>query len=289
LVSRLIKTQGPKLFLVHASKLGHAKGSPERQFPRQSVTQTPTLLKYLCSIVMKVGIDAISLFTPTHQFPVRSLASLRDLDPDKLEKGLGLRSMSMLEPQSDARDMAAQALLQLFNENAINTDSLGRIYLGSESHHDGAKPTASYALSQVETALGKPGCFNACDVVDLTFACIAGVDALLSCVEYVRLNPGKTAIAMATDIALYEEGSAGEYTQGAAAVALLVSENPRLLSLESQVGVGYAGVEDFHKPLQVFNKEEIAQDLLRSMGLAMNADWSQSQSTFWNSPKTSVA
>ena len=238
---------------------------------------------------MKVGIDAISLFTPTHHFPVRSLASLRDLDPDKLEKGLGLRSMSMLEPQSDARDMAAQALLQLFNENEINTDSLGRIYLGSESHHDGAKPTASYALSQVETALGKPGCFNACDVVDLTFACIAGVDALLSCVEYVRLNPGKTAIAMATDIALYEEGSAGEYTQGAAAVALLVSENPRLLSLESQVGVGYAGVEDFHKPLQVFNKQEIAQDLLRSMGLAMNADWSQSQSAFWNSPKTSVA
>lgn len=238
---------------------------------------------------MKVGIDAISLFTPNHHFPVRSLASLRDLDPEKLEKGLGLRSMSMLHPESDARDMAAQALLQLFQENEINTDALGRIYLGSESHHDGAKPTASYALSQVESALGKPGCFNACDVVDLTFACIAGVDALLSCVEFVRLNPGQTAIAVATDIALYEEGSAGEYTQGAAAVALLVSEHPRLLSLEPQIGVGYAGVEDFHKPLQVFEKQEIAQDLLNSLGLDMNPDWSKIQSAFWNNPKTTVA
>jgi hydroxymethylglutaryl-CoA synthase len=238
---------------------------------------------------MKVGIDAISLFTPTHQFPVRSLASLRDLDPDKLEKGLGLRSMSMLQPESDARDMAAQALLQLFQENSIDTQSLGRVYLGSESHHDGAKPTASYALSQVETALGKPGCFNACDVVDLTFACIAGVDALLSCVEYVRLNPGKTAIAVATDIALYEEGSAGEYTQGAAAVAIWVTENPRLLSIENQVGVGYASVEDFHKPLQVFDKQEIAQDLLNSLGLDMTADWSKAQSAFWNNPKSTVA
>ena len=238
---------------------------------------------------MKVGIDAISLFTPNHHFPVRSLASLRDLDPEKLEKGLGLRSMSMLHPESDARDMAPQALWQLFQENEINTDALGRIYLGSESHHDGAKPTASYALSQVESALGKPGCFNACDVVDLTFACIAGVDALLSCVEFVRLNPGQTAIAVATDIALYEEGSAGEYTQGAAAVALLVSEHPRLLSLEPQIGVGYAGVEDFHKPLQVFEKQEIAQDLLNSLGLDMNPDWSKIQSAFWNNPKTTVA
>ena len=238
---------------------------------------------------MKVGIDAISLFIPEHHFPVRSLASLRDLDPDKLEKGLGLRSMSMLQPQSDARDMAAQALLQLFHENAIDTSSLGRVYLGSESHHDGAKPTASYALSQVETALGKPGCFNACDVVDLTFACIAGVDALLSCVEYVRLNPGKTAIAVATDIALYEEGSAGEYTQGAAAMAIWVTENPRLLSIENQIGVGYASVEDFHKPLQVFDKQEIAQDLLNSLGLDMTADWSKAQSAFWNNPKSTVA
>lgn len=238
---------------------------------------------------MKVGIDAISLFIPAHHFPVRSLAMLRDLDPDKLEKGLGLRSMSMLEPQSDARDMAAQALLQLFEENSIDTQSLGRIYLGSESHHDGAKPTASYALSQVESALGKPGCFNACDVVDLTFACIAGVDALLTCIDYVRLNPGKTAIAVATDIALYEEGSAGEYTQGASAVALLIAENPRLLSVEGPVGVGYAGVEDFHKPLQVFDKREIAQDLLNSLGLDMKADWSNAQSSFWNNPKSTVA
>jgi len=230
---------------------------------------------------MQVGIDAISAHIPPHYFPVRELAVLRQIDPDKLEKGLGLSAMSLVEPEQDATDLAAQALIALLQENPTVLPRVGRIYMGSESHVDGAKPTLSYALSKVETALGQPGCFNACDVVDMTFACIAGVDAMLSCVEYVRLNPDHCAIAVASDLAIYSEGSAGEYTQGAAAVAVLISANPRLLVMEKELGIGYAGVEDFHKPLQRFQRAALAQEL----GAALNP---ASDSAFWSSPKTQV-
>ncbi len=64
------------------------------------------------------------------------------------------------------------------------------------------------------------------DTVDFTFACIGAVDALHNCIDFVRLNPGKKAIVIASDIAKYDLESTGEYTQGAGAVALLVTEKP---------------------------------------------------------------
>ena len=44
-------------------------------------------------------------------------------------------------------------------------------------------------------------------------------------------NNGKSAIVIVSDIAKYDIGSAGEYTQGAGAVAILIKDNPRLLAL----------------------------------------------------------
>ena len=36
-------------------------------------------------------------------------------------------------------------------------------------------------------------------VVDLTFACVGGVDALHNSLDYVRVNPDKKAIVIAAD------------------------------------------------------------------------------------------
>jgi hydroxymethylglutaryl-CoA synthase len=33
-----------------------------------------------------------------------------------------------------------------------------------------------------------------CDVVDFTFACIAGVDAMQNCLDFIRLNPRKAIV-----------------------------------------------------------------------------------------------
>jgi hydroxymethylglutaryl-CoA synthase len=205
---------------------------------------------------MDVGIDSISFDIPKIYLPISSLAEKRNIEPDKLIKGLGLHKMSFPDQHQDVVTFAANAGLKLIQQENINTSEIARIYIGSESGVDSSKPIASYVLSLLESKVGI-GSFRNCDVVDLTFACIGGVDALQNCLDYIRLNPTKKAIVIASDNAKYDLESSGEYTQGAGAIAMLISSKPRILSFSNEVGVSTEGVFDFFKPRRSFSKTEI--------------------------------
>ena len=100
----------------------------------------------------------------------------------------------------------------------------------------------------------------------MTFACIGAIDALQNCLDYIRLNPTKKAIVIASDNAKYDLNSTGEYTQGAGSIAMLITSNPRILSFSNEVGVSTQGVFDFFKPRRYFAKEEALQ-------LENNPEW----------------
>ena len=85
------------------------------------------------------------------------------------------------------------------------------------------------------------------------------MDALQNCLDYIRLNPSKKAIVVATDNAKYDLNSTGEYTQGAGAIAMLVTQNPRIMHFSAAVGVATEGVFDFFKPRRYFSKESALQ------------------------------
>ena len=91
-------------------------------------------------------------------------------------------------------------------------------------------------------------CFCHCDVLDMTFACIAAVDALQNTLDWVAADRSRIGIVVASDIAKYELLSTGEYTQGAGAVAMLVKHDPRLLAIRPLFGVAMESVHDFFKP-----------------------------------------
>ncbi|MDO4763792.1 MAG: hydroxymethylglutaryl-CoA synthase [Flavobacteriaceae bacterium] len=205
---------------------------------------------------MKYGIEAASFYVPSLYLDIKDLAKFRNIEPEKLEKGLGLHKMAIPDIQEDVATFAAEALLKLIQDYHINPKDIGRIYLGTESALDAAKPTVTYAVQMVEQVLGER-CFQNCDVVDITFACIGGVDALQNCLDYVRLNPEKKAIVIASDYAKYELGSTGEYTQGGGAVAVLLSSNPRLLEINPKWGVATESVFDFFKPRREIEKSAI--------------------------------
>ncbi|MEP7094186.1 MAG: hydroxymethylglutaryl-CoA synthase, partial [Flavobacterium sp.] len=99
-----------------------------------------------------------------------------------------------------------------------------------------------------------------CDVVDFTFACIGGVDALQNCIDFVKLNPAKKAIVVTTDFAKYDLNSTGEYTQGAGALAMLVTSNPRIIAFDENWATSTKGVFDFFKPFRRISKETITQN-----------------------------
>lgn len=209
---------------------------------------------------MKVGIDHISFYVPKIALDINEFAQAKNVDADKLKLGLGLHKMSLMDVHEDTATMCANALLELFNSSGINPKDVGRIYLGTESSLDGAKPTATYAVQlveqQLETKFGKDNLRN-CDVLDATFACIGGVDLLQNSLDFVRVNSTKKAIVIAGDYAKYALNSSGEYTQGAGVVALLLSENPSIISFENQYGVATKSEHDFFKPRRYFSKEEV--------------------------------
>jgi hydroxymethylglutaryl-CoA synthase len=207
---------------------------------------------------MKVGIDSIAFDFPKIYLPITTLAENRNIEADKLTKGLGLHKMSFLDVHQDVVTMASNATLKLIQQEKLEPSEINRIYVGTESGVDSSKPISSYVLSNLEEFFGARS-FKNCDAVDLTFACIGAVDALQNCLDYIRLNPTKKAIVIASDNAKYDLNSTGEYTQGAGSIAMLITSNPRILSFSKEVGVATEGVFDFFKPRRNFYKEEILQ------------------------------
>jgi len=205
---------------------------------------------------MKTGIDTIAFDVAQLHLPIQTLANARNIEPEKLEKGLGLIKMTLPDVHQDTVVFGANALTKLVLENEINLGEISRIYVGTESAIDSSKPISSFLIALMEQKFGEDILAN-CDVVDFTFACIGGVDALQNCLDFVRLNPNKKAIVVTTDFAKYDLNSTGEYTQGAGALAMLVTANPKIIAFENEWATSTKGVFDFFKPYRTLSKETI--------------------------------
>ncbi|SUZ63403.1 uncharacterized protein METZ01_LOCUS16257 [marine metagenome] len=243
-----------------------------------------------------VGIDTIDYYIPKLFVDMHDLSLARDIPFEKLSQGLGMKKMSIPDCNEDTASLAANALLKLIITNKIDPSEIGRIYLGTETGLDSSKPISSYVIEVVEDLLSDSfgnRCFKNCDIVDLTFACISGVDALENCIDWIKGGEQRKAIVIATDIAKYKLGSTGEYTQGAGALSLLITENPRIISISNIWGVASKGTSDFFKPRRFFDKKDVFKEAASLMGsnpsdeevleiLANNA------SKFWNSSNKKI-
>lgn len=205
---------------------------------------------------MKIGLDAIAFDVAKIHLPIKTLATARNIEADKLEKGLGLLQMTLPDWHQDVVVFGANALTKLILENDINLRDIARIYVGTESSIDNSKPIASFLLALMEQKFGE-NTLSECDAVDFTFACIGGVDALQNCLDFVRLNPTKKAIVVTTDVAKYDLNSTGEYTQGAGALAMLITANPKIMAFENQWATNTKGLFDFFKPHRTILKSAI--------------------------------
>jgi hydroxymethylglutaryl-CoA synthase len=214
---------------------------------------------------MKTGIDAISFDVAKIHLPIQTLAKARNIEPEKLEKGLGLIKMTLPDTHQDVVVFGANALTKLILQNNINLNEIARIYVGTESAIDSSKPISSFLIALMEQKFGA-NTLSECDVVDFTFACIGGVDAMQNCIDFVTLNPTKKAIVVTTDFAKYDLNSTGEYTQGAGALAILITANPRIIAFENNWATSTKGVFDFFKPYRTISKTAIT-------GITTNEPW----------------
>ena len=216
-----------------------------------------------------VGIDDIAIHFPRLYMDMKDFADLRGADYGKLSKGLGLEAMAIPDVHEDTATMGAMAVMQLIDRNGLDPRTIGRMYLGTESALDGAKPTATYIVDMLTQRYAErfgEDCFRTCDVVDMTFACIGAVDALHTTLDWVARsneNDERLGIVIFSDNAKYALESSGEYTQGAGGGALLIRRNPRLLEIPDCIGVSTTPVHDFFKPRREVSIRSVISNVMQ--------------------------
>ena len=193
---------------------------------------------------MAVGIESLSVYVPQYVLPLAELAAARQVPPAKLIEGLGVIEMAIPAPCEDVVTLAATAGARLLRGSGIDPATIGMLVVATETAIDHAKPVGIIVHDLL-------GIGPHCRVYETKHACYAATAALMSAADWVRCGPGKRrrALVIASDIARYAVGSPGEPTQGAGAVAMLVSEEPRALVLGDECGTFAKNVYDFWRPL----------------------------------------
>jgi hydroxymethylglutaryl-CoA synthase len=200
-----------------------------------------------------VGIDAIAIWTGKTALDLPgTFAPAKGEDPEKYTKGLGLNASSFPDVDEDIVTMGANAAYRLMERTDVRPDDVGRIDVATESSFDNSKPVSTYIAGCLESVYDED--FHHANKGERKFACIAGTQSLDDAFNWIRAgrNRGRSALVIATDTALYARGDAGEATQGAGAVAMLIDEDPNLVELSTAQGYGSADETDFLKPNQQF-------------------------------------
>ena len=203
------------------------------------------------------GIGDIAVYIPRLQISLDTLiARHRERDPQwartlaRARRRTGQESLRFPEPWEDAATMAAQAAAALLERmSAAEIGSLRYLVVGTETGVDQAKPVAAHVQGMLQRA--GFALSGALSTFDIQHACAGGAIGLASVGAMLQVSRGAAGrgLIICTDEARYAPGSSAEITQGAAAVALLVEPDPRLLQIDF-TAVGYASrdVDDFFRP-----------------------------------------
>ncbi|MDO4642563.1 MAG: hydroxymethylglutaryl-CoA synthase [Cardiobacteriaceae bacterium] len=188
---------------------------------------------------MNIGIDQLSFYTPHYYLELAALAAHHKINPDKYRLGIGQERMAIAPLDEDIISMAANAAAPLLQNHS--PDNIDTILFATESSVDQAK---SAAVS-VHRLLKLP---SNCRTVELKQACYSATAALQLACAYIARHPKRKVLILASDIARYDLDGPAEPTQGAAAIAMLISADPRLVTIEPISGLYSEDIMDFWRP-----------------------------------------
>lgn len=189
---------------------------------------------------MNIGIDKLGFYTSHLYVEMAKLAKAREVDPNKYLIGIGQEKMAVIPPTQDAVTLAANAAASIITKEDM--EKIDLVIVATESGVDNSKSVAAY----VSRLLGLRKDIR---VLELKQACYAATAGLQLAKGHIALHPDKKALVIGADIARYGLKTAGEPTQGGGAVAMLVANDPQILTLQDD-SVYYADdIMDFWRPL----------------------------------------
>lgn len=188
---------------------------------------------------MKIGIDQIAFYVPKYYVDLVDVAEKRGIDPNKFTIGIGQEKMAVPSLCEDIVSMGANAARKIVDQQA--KAEIDMVIVGTESALDFSKASAV----TIHRLLGiQP--FARC--IEIKEACYGATAALAMANHYIQANPDRKVLVIASDIARYGLATPGEPTQGAGAVAMLISQNPRILTFNQDHVFYTTDVMDFWRP-----------------------------------------
>lgn len=188
---------------------------------------------------LKLGIDSISFFTPNQYLDLATLAKQQDLDPEHYYKTIGQHKMAVAAIDEDIVSLAANAADRIINDE--NRDKITNILFATESGVDQSKAAGIY----IQSLLNLP---SNCRVSEIKQACYGSTAALQYGLGLIARNPEQKILVLAADIARYGLNTPGEPSQGAGAMAMVLSANPKFLEIEPESGFYTQDIMDFWRP-----------------------------------------
>lgn len=189
---------------------------------------------------MKIGIDKIGFYAPSTFIGMVNLGEARDVDPNKYIKGLGQEQMAVTPESEDAVSLAANAALSILTEE--DKEAIDMVIVGSESGVDNSKAIAVWVHEQV-------GINKNARSFEIKQACYGATAGLKMAVGHVALNPESKVLVVGSDVARYGLNTGGEPTQGAGAVAMLVTKDPSVAVVNNDSVAYTKSIPDFWRPV----------------------------------------
>lgn len=188
---------------------------------------------------MNIGIDKINFYVPKYYVDMAKLAEARQVDPNKFLIGIGQTEMAVSPVNQDIVSMGANAAKDIITDE--DKKNIGMVIVATESTIDNAKAAAV----QIHNLLGiQP--FARC--FEMKEACYAATPAIQLAKDYLAQRPNEKVLVIASDTARYGINSGGEPTQGAGAVAMMISHEPSILTLNDDAVAYTDDVYDFWRP-----------------------------------------
>lgn len=189
---------------------------------------------------MNVGIDRLSFYTPFFYLNLFDLAKAQGKPEDTYIASTGQHKMAVPMPNEDIITMAANAAKRILLDE--DKEQISLILFATESGIDQSKASGLYIHQLLNLPLN-------CRIVELKQACCSATTGLQLAISFLKTQSShKKVLLIASDIARYELNSSPESSQGAGAVAMLLSQNPRILAIEDEAGYFAQDAMDFWRP-----------------------------------------
>lgn len=188
---------------------------------------------------MKIGIEKIGIYSPSLYVDMTELAEARGDDPAKYTIGIGQNQMAVAPLSQDIVTMAANAAFQVLDDE--DREKIDLVIVGTESAFDASKSAATY----VHQLLGIQPQARSIEMKQACYGATAGIQLAKG---HIALNPDRKALVIGSDVARYGLATGGEVTQGAGAIAMVISANPKVLELENHSAYLSRDIMDFWRP-----------------------------------------